>query len=172
MDRSGDDPEAGPAGRSKGEAMPEGAPIGLLYALVIGLPIGTLIGAVFLRAAVALYDKMAGGASSPDSVPPPAFGKAMWISFDICVAQLVVGLFIVALTGTGATVPRADAKGVNVDGLLIYVLIGLFIQVGILCAKLPTTFGRAIVVTLCDLLIVMLVAGVIAAIAVVVLAIA
>ena len=145
----------------------------LLCALAIGLALGTLIGAVLLRAAVALYNKMAGGASSPFGVPEPVFGKAMWISFDICVAQLVVGLFIVALTGTGTTVvPRANEKGVDVVGLLIPVLIGLFIQVGILCAKLPTTFGRAIVVTLCDLLIVMLVAGVIAAIAVVVLAIA
>jgi hypothetical protein len=144
----------------------------LLCALAIGLALGTLIGAVLLRAAVALYNKMAGGASSPFGVPEPVFGKAMWISFDICVAQLVVGLFIGVLTGTGATVPRADEKGVNVDGLLIPVLIGLFIQVAILSAKLPTTFGRAIVVTLCDMLIVMLVAGVIAAIAVVVFALA
>ena len=145
----------------------------LLCALGIGLAIGTLLGAVFLRAGVALYNWQTGGASSPTSVPKPAFGKAMWISFDICVAQLVVGLFIVALTGTGTTVvPRANEKGVDVVGLLIPVLIGLFIQVGILCAKLPTTFGRAIVVTLCELLIVMLVAGVIAAIAIVVFALA
>jgi hypothetical protein len=81
-------------------------------------------------------------------------------------------LFIGVLTGTGATVSRADEKGVNVDGLLIPVLIGLFIQVAILSAKLPTTFGRAIVVTLCELLIVILIAGVIAAIAVVVFALA
>jgi hypothetical protein len=144
----------------------------LLCALAIGLALGTLIGAVLLRAAVALYNKMAGGASSPGSVPQPAFGKAMWISFDIWVAQLIVGLFIGALTGPRATVPRADEKGVNVDGLLIPVLIGLFIQVAILSAKLPTTFGRAILVTLCDLLIATLAAGVLAAIAVIVFALA
>src|SRR6516164_7137354 len=146
----------------------------LLCTLAIGLALGTLIGAVLLRAAVALYNKMAGGASSPFGVPEPVFGKAMWISFDICVAQLVVGLFIGVLTGTGtrATVLRPDEKGVDVVGLLIPVLIGLFSQVAILSAKLPTTFGRAIVVTLCELLIVMLVAGVIAAIAIVVFALA
>src|SRR5262249_55801941 len=144
----------------------------LLGAMAMGLAIGTLLGAVFLRAGVALYNWQTGGASSPSSVPKPAFGKAMWISFDICVPQLVVGLFIGALTGTGATVPRANEKGVDVVGLLIPVLIGLFIQVAIVSAKLPTTFGRAILVTLCDLLIVMLVAGVIAAIAIVVLALA
>ena len=62
--------------------MPEGAVVGvLLCALVIGFAVGTLIGAVFLRAAVALYNNLAGGASSPSSVPEPTFGKAMWITF-------------------------------------------------------------------------------------------
>jgi hypothetical protein len=62
--------------------MPEDAAIaGLLCALVIGVPVGTPIGAVFLRAAVALYNKLAGGPSSPSSVPEPTFGKAMWITF-------------------------------------------------------------------------------------------
>ena len=141
----------------------------LLCALAIGLALGTLIGAVLLRAAVALYNKMAGGASSPFGVPEPVFGKAMWISFDICVAQLVVGLFIVALTGTGTTVvPRANEKGVDVVGLLIPVLIGLFSQVAILSAKLPTTFGRAILVALCYLLVALLVVGALVGIAVLV----
>ena len=144
----------------------------LLGALVIGLAIGTVIGAVFLRAAIALYNKLAGGDSSASSVPRPTFGQAMWISYATCVAQMMVGFFIGGLTGTRAPVPRADEEGVNVDGLLISVLIGLLIQAVILCEKLPTTFGRAILVTLCDLLIVIRVAGVIAAIAVVVFALA
>jgi hypothetical protein len=154
--------------------MPEGAPIGLLYALVIGLPIGTLIGAVFLRAAVAPYNavallnnKMAGGASSPSRVPPPAFGKAMWISFATCFAQLVVGFFIEGVTGTGAMAAGVGEKGVDVVALRISFLVSLFIMVAILSAELPTTFGRAILVTICDILIVILVVGVIVAIAVV-----
>ena len=62
--------------------MAKGSAIGgLLWAVVIGVPVGTLIGAVCLRAAVALYNKMAGGPSSPSSVPEPTFGKAMWITF-------------------------------------------------------------------------------------------
>lgn len=50
-------------------------------ALVIVVGIVTPIGAVFLCAAVALYNKMVGGASSPRSVPEPGFGKAMRIIF-------------------------------------------------------------------------------------------
>jgi len=143
----------------------------LLCALAIGLALGTLIGAVFLREAIALYNKMAGGASSPSSVPKPLFGKAMWISFDTCVAQVIVGLFV-GLTGTGASPAGAGARGVNVVALLISILVGLLIQVAILSEKLPTSFGRAILVTLCDLLIVILVAGIIVAVAVVVFALA
>jgi len=151
---------------SKGEATV------LLCAIAIGLAIGTVIGAVFLRAAVNLYNKLAGGASSPDSVPRPTFGQAMWISFATCLAQMVAGFLMGGFPDARAPLPRADEKGLNVDGLLISVLVGFLIQAAILAAKLPTTFGRAIVVTLCDLLIVLFVAGVIAVILVIVFALA
>jgi hypothetical protein len=137
--------------------MPEGVAIGLLCALVIGLPIGTLIEAVFLRAAVALYNKMAGGASSPSRVPKPAFGKAMWISFANCLAQIVLGFLIVGVTDTGATAAGARGQGVDMVAPLISFPVGLLIMAGILSAKLPTTFGRAILVTLCYLLLSLLV---------------
>ena len=150
--------------------MPEGGAIAgllLLCALVIGLVIGTLIGAVFLRAAVALYNTLAGGASSHRRVPKPAFGKALWISFKTCVAQMLLGLFIGGLTDTGGMAPGAREKGVDVVAQLISLPISLLIMAAILSANLPTTFRRAILVTLCDVLIVILVVGVILAIAVV-----
>jgi hypothetical protein len=147
--------------------MPEDAAIvGLLCALVIGLAIGTLIGAVFLRAAVALYNTMAGGASSPSRVPKPAFGKAMWISFAICLAQFVVGALLTAFsTGGEAVAPGAGKKGVDVV-VLVSFPVSLLIMAAVLSAKLPTPFGRAILVTLCYLLIVILVVGAIVVIAV------
>ena len=144
----------------------------LLGAMAMGLAIGTLLGAVFLRAGVALYNWQTGGASSPSSVPKPAFGKAMWISFDICVPQLVVGLFIGGVTVPEATAAGAGEKGVDVARQLISLLVSLLIMAAILSAKLPTTFGRAILVTLCDMLIVTLALGVLVAIAFVVFAFA
>jgi hypothetical protein len=152
--------------------MPEGAGIGwLLCALVIGVAVGTPIGAVCLRAAVALYNKLAGGASSPSSVPEPAFRKAMWITFDIFLAQLVGGYFVFGLA-TGAGPPAAGARGQGVGMVvqLIYVLVSFLITAEILSSKLPTTFGRAILVTLCDMLVALLVAGVLVGIAVIVFA--
>jgi hypothetical protein len=146
--------------------MPEGAVIGgLLCALVIGVAVGTLVGAVFLRAAVALYNKMAGGASSPWSVPEPALGKAMWITFATAVAQMVAGFLI---GGYGAA--AAGAQGLVAQ--LTSFPVGLLIMAGMLSARLPTTFGRAILVTLCYMLVVLTVVGAIGGIAVLVFGVA
>jgi hypothetical protein len=153
--------------------MSEGAAVGgLLCALVVGLPVGTLVGAVFLRAAVALSNKMAGGASSPGSVPEPAFGKAMWITFDTAVVQLVVGLLLDLFTGAGLAAAAARGQGADGVAQLVFLPVSFLITVGMLSAKLPTTFGRAILVTLCDMLLVLLAGGVLVGIAVVVLAVA
>src|SRR5262245_50278033 len=137
--------------------MPEGAALGwLLGALVIGFAVGTPIGAVILRAAVALYNKLAGGASSSSSVPAPAFGKAMWITFETSVWQLVASLlFFLLFTGDGAA--RARRQEVDMVAQLIFIPVSLLITVGVLSAKLPTTFGRAILVTLCEMLVVLVV---------------
>jgi hypothetical protein len=151
--------------------MPEGAAIGglLLCALFIGLSIETLIGAVFLRAAVNLYNKMAGGASSPGSVPEPAFGKAMWIIFGSTVFQMVVGGLVIGIsTDAGPVASGAGGKGVDFVAQLLSFPVGLLIMAGVLSAKLPTTFGRAILVALCYLLVALLVVGALVGIAVLV----
>jgi hypothetical protein len=150
--------------------MPEGAAIGgLLCGLVIGVAVGTLIGAILLRAAVALYNRMAGGASSPSRVPEPAFGKAMWMIFATSVGQLILGCLIIGLgTGDGAEAARPRGQGPDVVGQLTFFSFSLLIMVGVLSAKLPTTLGRAFFVTLCYMLVSLLVAGVLAGIAVLV----
>jgi hypothetical protein len=102
----------------------------LLCALVIDVAVGTLIGAVFLRAAVALYNKMAGGASSLGGVPEPAMGRAMWIIFATFLAQLVVGFFIVGVTGPGPTAAGAQGQGSDVVTQLISFPVGFLIMAG------------------------------------------
>jgi hypothetical protein len=141
--------------------MPKGAAIGvLLCALVVGVAVGTLIGAVILRAAVALYNKLAGVASSPYSVPKPALGKAMTITFAISLVQMVAGLLITGLfRGNGA---------VDVVAQLISFPVSLLIMVEMLSTRLPTTLGRAFLVTLCYMLVVLLVVSVLVGIAVLV----
>jgi hypothetical protein len=152
----------------------------MLCALAIGLAVGTLLGAVFLRWAVALYNKiallnnmMAGGDLSRSSVPYPAFGKAMWITFETSVFQLIAGLLIFGLfRGDGAAASGARGRVVDDVAQLLFVPVSFLITLGVLSAKLPTTFGRAILVTLCDMLLVLLVVGVLVAIAVLVFGVA
>ncbi len=140
----------------------------LLCALVIGLAAGTVIGAVFLRAAIALYNNLAGGASSPHSVPVPAFRSAMWITFSISVVQMIVGLLIEGLIpeagGLIAKLFIPEARGLVAK--LFFLPVSLLIMAGMLSARLPTTFGRAFLVTLCEMLLVLLVVGVLVGIAV------
>jgi type III secretory pathway component EscS len=153
--------------------MSEGAAIGvLLGALAIAVAVETLIGAVFLRAAVALYNKLAGGASSPSNVPEPALGKAMWIIFATSLARLIVASLIGLGIGARATAAGARGQGVDEVALLISFPVSLLIMAEMLSARLPTTFGRAILVTLCYLLVVLLVVGVLVGIAVLVLRLA
>jgi hypothetical protein len=149
--------------------MPEGAADGVLLlfgALAIGVAVETLIEAVCLRAGVALYNNQAGGASSPSSVPRPALGKAMWITFARILAHFIVICLIGIATGTGATAAGPGGPGVDVVAQLISFLVSLLVMAKILSTRLPTTFERAILVTLCYLLVVLLVVGVLVGIGV------
>jgi hypothetical protein len=152
--------------------MPQGAAIGvLLCALAIFVAVGTLIGAVFLRAAVALYNKLAGGTSSASSVPEPALGKAMWITFATSLAQFIVSSLIGLGIGAGAAA-GARGQGLDMVAQLISFPVSLLIMVEMLSARLPTTFRRAFLVTLCYLLVALLAVGVLVGIAVLVFAVA
>jgi hypothetical protein len=149
--------------------MSESEAFGLLgCALVIAFAVSTLIGAVFLRAAVAFYNNLAGGASSPASIPVPAFGRAWSITFAISVVQMIVGLLIIGLFKADG----AAAQERELTAELIYLPVGLLIMVQMLSARLPTTFGRAFLVTLCDMLLFLLVGAVLAGIPMLVFALA
>jgi hypothetical protein len=123
--------------------------------------LGTLIGAVFLRAAIALYNAMAGGKQSPSSVPEPSFGKAMGITFVTTLVNFGVSLVVNLATGGGAAAAGPTGTGGDLVGRLAGFVISLLIMATMLSAMLPTTFGRAMLVTLCYMLIVLLVVGVI-----------
>jgi hypothetical protein len=171
--------------------MPGEAAVGeLLVGLVVMVAVGTFFGAIFLRAAVALYNqlaarlaggdsppapltgeeawrerlyaKMAGGARPRGSVPEPGFGKAMGIILLTLLVNAVPGLLIGLVT---SAVAEAAGAGGRVGGLLAPLVsfpVGLLIMAAILSATLPTTFRRAILVTLCYALIAGAVVGVVA----------
>ena len=136
-----------------------------MCAMVIGLVAGTLFGAVFLRAAIALYNKMAGGASSSKRVPEPAVGSAMKIMFAILFFQMLIGFLIGDALGDGIAAVKVGEKKVDVVTLLISLSVSTYIMSMVLSVLLPTTFRRAFLVTLCYWLVGIIVAGVLAAIA-------
>jgi hypothetical protein len=96
---------------------------------VFAVALGTVIGAAFLRAACAFYNKLAGGKGSPSSVPEPLLGKAMGITFVTALVNAVAGFELLSLP------------------------VSLLVMAGMNSALLPTTFGRGLLVALCYLLV-------------------
>lgn len=134
--------------------MGQGAAIvGALFGLGVLLAIGTLVGGLLLRAAIGLYNAMAGGAGSSEAVPEPPIDKAMGITFAAVLANVIVGS-VVGLVMAAPMATTSDGAG---GGGMIHQLVGLpaglLVMAGMLSALLPTTFGRAVLVTLCHLLI-------------------
>jgi hypothetical protein len=144
-----------------------GALAGIICAGIGVIVVGTLLGAVILRAACSLFNKMA---SRENAVPEPGFGKALGIVVVNVIASAVVGLpigLIVGLVGQGSGL---DQKVTQVIATLISLPIGFFVTGGILTFMLPTSFGRALLVTLLQYVVIFLIALVFGIVAAVVIA--
>jgi hypothetical protein len=141
--------------------MQDGAAVGgLLCGLVIGIGLWTAVGAVFLRAGISFYNKFANELDSTRRVPEPTFGRAMGITFVSAFVNAVVG-FVVGLALANPTAAQ-DAAAKRWDALvpqLAAVPISLLVLSALLSAMLPTTFGRAVLVVFCYVLMVIFVAG-------------
>ena len=150
--------------------MDRGGYIGaFLYGQATAVAIASLIGAVFLPAVCALYNKLAGGSGSPTSVPEPSMSKAMGIMFVASLVNAVLAFFIgLVITAWGSA---AGVRQLNVT-TTVYLLslpICLLVMAGMLAGMLPTTFGRAFLVTLLYLAVVVLVVGIVVGIIVLIL---
>lgn len=141
--------------------MPNESVVGVLIcSLLVGLVIGTLIGAIILRAAVALYNSIV-GRSSLSTVPEPAFGKAMGITFLTSLIQLVVRFVLTLAGGAAAQGSRTDGGLIALGVGLLAIPVSFLVMAGLLAAMLPTTFPRASLVTLFYFLIAILVVAVV-----------
>jgi hypothetical protein len=135
---------------------------GAICGFVMFIALGALIGAVFLRAAIALYNKLAGGPQSASSVPEPAFGKAIGINLVAMLIDVALGFLIRLIAGPGTMSADPDSQGFNLGAQLISLPVSLLVTAALLSAMLPTSFGRAILVTLCEILILAVFIGVLA----------
>ncbi len=136
------------------------AAIGGVLAFIFGmLVIGTLIGAIILRAAVSLYNSLAGGVGSPMAVPKLSLVKAIGISFTTVLVNAVAGMIIglvIRDAAAAAGLPKSWTKGTT---QLMSLPISVLVMAGMLTALLPTRFGRALLVTLCYFFIVAVIIG-------------
>jgi hypothetical protein len=131
---------------------------GFLCVIIVAVAVECLIGAVFLRAACALYNRLAGGKGSPRTVPEPSFGEAVRITFMTVLVRglvLVVGWILVKSGGVaGGSGERGPTLGVQLLSLPVVVLVMARVN----AALLPTTFTRGLLVALCWLLVLLFVA--------------
>jgi hypothetical protein len=110
------------------------------FCMLIGLVIGSFVNAVVLRVVCWVYNMQVGGWHTRRSVPLPSWGKATLICFLTAVVQFAIGLMWQAvwftehlslITANLIATPLSFALGV----LMLY-------------AMLPTTFLRALAVSL------------------------
>ncbi len=147
---------------------PDVTPIaGALVGLGVVLLIGTPVSAIILRAAVALYNWTADGVDSPAAVAEPPLGKAMGIIFVVILANVFAGLFISLFVGGVALAIDPLGGGANVLAQLVALPVSMLVMASMLSNLLPTTFPRALVITLFHLIVSLVIGGVLLAILVV-----
>jgi hypothetical protein len=125
--------------------------------------IGTLIGVACLRVAISIYNQLARAVSSADTVPVPEFEKAALITFLTTALQLVGQVIVRQFLRTGLTIAGGHRDAVDIVGNVAFQNLTLPVtalaMALMLTALLPTTFGRALLVSLCYLSIGLLVFG-------------
>ena len=133
---------------------------GFLCGLIGGVAIGGLIGAVILRAAIAWYNKLQGGPDSEHAVNEPDFGRAFVISVVTAVvnqiAQFSTGFMFGMSSGSGIS-----DRAIKLWSLIVSIPASFLVMAAILTAMLPTTFGRASLISLLYFVIVLIIIGVI-----------
>lgn len=105
---------------------------------------GTLLGPMLLRFAVYLYNKMA-GLDSCDGVREPEFLKALAITILAALIELVSGFLLGGMLGTSAGATQHQAANL---ARILSIPIGVFALTAFLVMTLPTSFGRAFLVSL------------------------
>jgi hypothetical protein len=137
---------------------------GFLCVIIVAVAVECLIGAVFLRAACALFNRLTGGKGSPRSVPEPPFGDAVRITFVTTLVRAVVVFLIGYLVVLAGAAAGSGERGPTLAAQLLSLPIDIFVMASMNAALLPTTFTRGLLVALCWLLVLLFVVVVLAVI--------
>jgi hypothetical protein len=126
--------------------------VGLLIVVAI-FAVAVLIGAMLLRAAISLYNSLAGVQRTREAVPEPSLGKAVGITLVVFLANAAAGFVLGLLLGGAAAAAGGRGPAVNFNAQLGSIPLSLLVESALLTAMLPTTFMRAFLVTLLYLVI-------------------
>ncbi len=126
--------------------------IAFLVIAVVVIVIGMLVSVAMIMAAVKVYNAIAGGRSSKTRVPEPSFGKALAIALILFVIGLFSRFCGAALAVSIGQATNASIAVVNVGAILINVSFYVINASALFTALLPTTFPRAILVAICNTL--------------------
>lgn len=155
--------------------------VGLLCGMLFAIPLVLLVGAMILRSAVSLTNRVVGAgesrryededdddyfalpppSSSEEAVPTPSIGKGMVIVLLIAIAHVIVGFVIRLPVGAGGM--NVNGNPFQGTGLLVQLIslpIGFVISAAILSGMLPTRFARGCLVTLFEFLIILAIVAV------------
>jgi hypothetical protein len=126
----------------------------ILGGAITVLVLGTLLGAFILQYACHFYNRMAGVQKTPASIPEPSFARACAITLMAILVNMAAASAVGLLAGRPAAAAASVGSQLNTTFLLeIYTAamwfpVGLVITTRLLSDMLPTTFLRALPVTL------------------------
>ena len=117
---------------------------GLVCVACVLALIGMFVGAVILRAACALHNKMDGGREDRTSVTVPSFACAMRIVFVATLVNFVIGFVI------GFTVAMffGDSQQARVLAFLLHFPTSVFVLAVLISDQLPTSFVKGLIIAL------------------------
>ena len=145
--------------------MDTGAAIVAIAATLCGLAFLILLGLLFtslvIRTAVSIFNRLAGSPKTPALVPLPSLAKGMLIGFTASV--LNVAIYATSAFATGAlSTDREPNPQMSFTAWLISSPLSLLVLACLLTGLLPTTFPRALLITLCYVLLAILLTAAIA----------
>jgi hypothetical protein len=131
-----------------------------LCVLVFGLIIGSAIGSVILRTAIALFNAVTGVGNSRDAVPEPTYGEGMGIIFVTMIVNTVAGVVAGIAIGFGCAAAGV-AEQAQTYARIVSLPLGIVVMSGMFSSMLPTTFFRALLITICYMIVWILIVAVI-----------
>jgi hypothetical protein len=124
-----------------------------LCVLTFGLIVGSAIGSVILRAAISMFNALTGVRNSRDAVPEPTYGEGMGIIFVTMLVNAVAGVVAGIAVGFGCAAAGVGEQHAQMVARIVSMPLGIVVMSSMFSSMLPTTFLRALLITICYMIV-------------------